>query len=258
MAPELLQTLNKRVGERFGVTGLGRYKGIDLQFEVVGQLPAGTYDAGILRWDYLNDALDNYPKGHGGLKHPLEGKRLNLVVLKVPDRAAFRRVAGQVQSCPLLTDPPLECQTAAAAVAARLRTHHDLLWAMRWLLLPAVVVTMALVVVNATAIAVRERYGEMALLKVLGFRPGQILLLVLGEAVLVGGVSGLVGAGLVYGMASSFFRGAEFLFVEEFLVPAQALWWGPALGAGTALLGGIAPAWSAGAVKVAEVFARVV
>ena len=51
---------------------------------------------------------------------------------------------------------------------------------------------------------------------------------------------------------------AEFLFVEEFAVPIQALWWGPALGMMTALVGSFAPAWSVRTVKSAEVFARVI
>ena len=45
---------------------------------------------------------------------------------------------------------------------------------------------MALVIANAISISVRERRTEMAVLKVLGFRPGQILVLVLGEALLIG------------------------------------------------------------------------
>ena len=116
----------------------------------------------------------------------------------------------------------------------------------------------AAVVVNAIGISVRERLTEMAVLKVLGFGPGQIVLLVLGEALVLGGASGLVAGGLTFSLAQAFFRDAEFLFVEEFAVPIQALWWGPALGMMTALVGTFAPAWSARTVKSAEVFARVI
>src|SRR5260370_4558742 len=60
---------------------------------------------------------------------------------------------------------------------------------MRWLLVPAILITMALVIANAISISVRERRTEMAVLKVLGFTPMQILFLVLGEAVLFGASS---------------------------------------------------------------------
>jgi ABC-type lipoprotein release transport system permease subunit len=41
------------------------------------------------------------------------------------------------------------------------------------------------------------------------------------------------------------------------MIPLDALWWGVAVGAGTALVGSLLPAWSASRVKPAEVFAKV-
>jgi putative ABC transport system permease protein len=257
MGREQLATLNKRVGERVQVTGMSFYKGLDLEFDIVGQLPDGTYDATIMNWDYLNSAFESYEREHLGAKHPVDRERPCLVWLKVSDADAFRRVAAQIESCNLLTDPPLECQTPSADVAARLGVHRDLLWVMKWLLAPAVLAIMALVVANATGISVRQRRTEMAVLKVLGFTPRQILLLVVGEAGMIGAAGGLIGAGLTFGVVHAFFNGAEFLFVPELTVPIQALAWGPTLGALTALLGSLAPAWSARSLKVAEIFARV-
>ena len=49
---------------------------------------------------------------------------------------------------------------------------------------------MSLVVANAISISVRERRTEMAVLKVLGFQPRHVMLLVLGEALLVGFLAG--------------------------------------------------------------------
>ena len=43
------------------------------------------------------------------------------------------------------------------------------------LLVPAIVITMAMILANAISISVRERLTEMAVLKVLGFGPGRIL-----------------------------------------------------------------------------------
>jgi putative ABC transport system permease protein len=257
MGPEQLEALNKRVGERIQVTGLSYYKGLDLEFDIVGQLPDGTYDATIMNWDYLNAAFESYEREHLGLKHPADRERPCLMWLKVPDADAFRHVAAQIESCKLLTDPPLECQTPAADIAARLGAHRDLLWMMKWLLAPAVCIVMALVVVNSTGISVRQRRTEMAVLKVVGFTPRRILVLVVGEAMLTGAVGGLLGAGLTLGVVRAFFNGAEFLFVPELSVPLQALAWGPLLGSLTALLGSLAPAWSARSLKAAEVFAQV-
>ena len=61
---------------------------------------------------------------------------------------------------------------------------------MRWLLVPGGLASLSLLIANSISISVRERRAELAVLKVLGFRPCQILLLVLGEALLVGSIAG--------------------------------------------------------------------
>jgi putative ABC transport system permease protein len=72
----------------------------------------------------------------------------------------------------------------------------------------AVTFTILLVSANTVAMAVRERTREMAILRTLGYAPAEILQLVLGEALfisLVGGLLGLlVGSGLAKGMQGAF------------------------------------------------------
>jgi putative ABC transport system permease protein len=46
-------------------------------------------------------------------------------------------------------------------------------------------------------------------------------------------------------------------FFPAFFIPLQAIWWGLAIGLGTALVGSVLPAWSARTVRVSEVFSRV-
>jgi putative ABC transport system permease protein len=251
-----LEKLNKRVGERIKLTGLN-YRGIDLEFEIVGLLPSGRYDeSAVMNWEYLNDAIDAY-KGPGGAKHPLDRKRLNLVWLKVPDSEAFRRIADQIETSSLFRDPAVKCETAASGIASWLDAYRDLIWGMKWLLVPAILATMSLVIANAIGISVRERRTEMAVLKVLGFRPWQILILVLGEALLLGVGSGLLAAVLTVSLVN--IGGIKFpiAFFPVFYIPAHALWWGPTIGGLTAFAGSILPAWSARTVKVSEVFAKV-
>ncbi len=57
----------------------------------------------------------------------------------------------------------------------------------------AVTFALTLVAANGMAMSMRERTTEVALLKALGFRPALVLSLVLGEAVLVAAVGGLLG-----------------------------------------------------------------
>lgn len=255
MGRKRLEAIQKRVGDRITLTGIN-YTDLDLEFEIVGALPAsGRYDeTAFMNRDYLNDKLDAYPKTHGGQKHKLADKSLNIVWLKVADQHDYGRIAGQIEGSGAFGNPPVKCETLSSAITTVMESYRDLVWGMRWLLSPAILVTMALVVANAISLSLRERRTELAVMKVLGFRPGHILALVLGEATLIGAISGLLSTGMTYLMVNEVLRTVNPL---PMAIPVSALWWGPALGAGTALLGSGLPAVQACRIKVSEVFARV-
>jgi putative ABC transport system permease protein len=254
---EKLEAINKRVGETFNVTSIN-YKDIDLEFEIVGLFPEGRYNQNaVMNREYLNDALDAYYRAHGK-KHPMADRTLNLVWLRVPDPQVFQKVAEQVMTSSRYKSPAVKCETASSGISTFLDAYRDLIWGMRWLLIPAILAAMCLVVANSISISVRERRSEMAVLKVLGFRPWQILTLVLGEALLIGGASGLISAGITYAVINGQ-GGLKFpiAFFPSFMIPGMMVGWGLVIGATTALLGSLWPAWSARTVKVSEVFAKI-
>jgi putative ABC transport system permease protein len=69
----------------------------------------------------------------------------------------------------------------------------------------------------------------------------------------------LISASLTYYLINKQFGGVPFpiAFYSTFPIPPAAAVWGALVGAGTALVGSIVPAWSARTVKVSEVFSRV-
>lgn len=250
----------KQVGDRIKLTGVSILKGLDLEFEIVGVFPPGRYDTmAAFNRDYYVNALDAYPAQHNGQKHPWSDRNLSLVVLRVADSEAFARVAAQLEQSPELSSPAVRCETMASGLSSMLEPFRDLIWGVRWLLAPACLATILLVIANAISISVRERRLEMAVLKVLGFRPTQILILVLGESLLLGAGAGFISSGLTYLGINYGLGGIRFPigFFDRFFIPTAALWWGPAVGGLAALLGSFFPAWSARNVKVAEVFSKV-
>lgn len=256
---ERLERLKKKVGDRFTIHSFN-YKGIDLEVEIIGTLPTRRYDqSAAMNVDYFLAAMDAYQRKNNGKPHEMAGKTLNLVWLRVPDTKAYNQIAAQIQESPQFSQPAVKVQTASAGIASFLEAYKDLLWGMRWLLAPAILVTLALVIANAISISVRERQAEFAVLKVLGFRPWQILVLVLGEALLVGIVAGLASAGGTWLIVNEVAGGIPFpiAFFPKFMIPTAAWWWGLAVGGGTAFLGSFLPAWNACRVKVSEVFSRV-
>jgi putative ABC transport system permease protein len=260
VGPARLAAINKKVGERVKVTSLN-YKDIDLEFEIAAELPGSRYEQmAVMNYHYLDEALRKYNQGKAReQQHPMTQKTLGLMWLRVPDTVTFDKVAGQITSSPEFKSPAVKCETASSGMAAFLDAYKDLLWGMRWMLVPIILATMALVIANAISISVRERRTEMAVLKVLGFTPDQILLLVLGEALVIGCSSGILSVGAVYYLVNKVIGGVALPvgFFGKFFIDGAALWWGLGIGAGTALAGSLLPAWSARSVKVAEVFSRV-
>src|SRR5260370_1362333 len=94
--------------------------------------------------------------------------------------------------------PAVKMETASNAFAPFLEPWRDIFWGMRYVLSPMIIVIITLVIAIAVSIGVRERRTEMAVLKVLGFKPWQVLALVLGEALMVGIISGTISSTLVF------------------------------------------------------------
>jgi putative ABC transport system permease protein len=248
-----LEKLNKRVGEWITLAGLV-YLGIDLELQIVGVFPVGRYsDLGVIQRDYFNDSFDDFARKKG-YPHPLAGKNLSMVWLQMKNQEDCAHVAEQIQKSGLYQDPPVKCQTISAEVAVALDAYRDLIWGLRWLLSPAILFIMTLVMANAIGISVRERAPEIALLKVLGYRPVHVLLMVLGEPALLGALAGLFAAVFSRFLINDVLNQVTDNIID---VPVQVLWWCPVTGVLTALAGSVVPAWSACRVSAAQVFARV-
>lgn len=258
---ERLEKMKKRVGDRMTVFGRN-YRDMNLELEIVGTFPkepARYADSSVISREYFNRQLDAYQRSHENKPHPMAEKSLGLVWLRLKDRATFNKVSEQILTSPSFTNPPVKIETSSTGIGGFLEAWRDIIWAMRWLMTPACLLTLSLVISNAISISVRERQMEFAVMKVLGFQPNHILALVLIEALLIGTLSGVLSAGLTYGVVNGVWGGLPFriAFFPKFAVPLSALWWGAAMGAGTALLGSFRPAWTARSVKVSDVFARV-
>ena len=255
-----LKALQKQVGDKIKVYSFN-FKNVDLEFEIIGALPKGRYAlSAVMNCQYLNDAInEDYPRTHSGQKHEMAEKSLNLVWLRVPDVKTYEKVAGQVETAFANSTPSVKCETASSGVASFLDAYRDLLWGMEWIFSPIALLSMAVVIATAISISVRERRTEMAILKVLGFGPFRIMTLVLGEALLLGALSGLISVGLTYLIVNVYFGGIPFpiAFFPAFRIPVYALAWGPLIGGGAALIGSFVPALSDRAVKVSEVFSKV-
>ena len=253
-----LAALEKKVGDRIKVFGLN-YRDLELECEIVGTFPLGRYDNNTcINRDYLNASLDAY-KVNKGKPHPLAEKTLNLVWVKVPTKDSFSKLSGQIDNSPMFAAPPVKIETASSGIANFLTAYKDLLMILRYLLAPAIIITLTVVISNAISISVRERRKEMAVLKVIGFQPNQIIFLILGEAILLGVVAGAISSIGTYFFVNRVLGGIPFqiAFFSSFPVLDGALWWGAAIGFITSFAGSILPALSTRSIKVVDVFSKV-
>jgi putative ABC transport system permease protein len=113
--------------------------------------------------------------------------------------------------------------------------------------------TLLLVTGNTMAIAVRERTGELAVLKAVGYSDRFVLGFVLAEALLVAGIGGAIGLWLAKGMTSQDVTNGILLLY----LPGSALAAGVAVALATGLLAGLLPAVSAMRLSVVDALRRI-
>jgi putative ABC transport system permease protein len=114
--------------------------------------------------------------------------------------------------------------------------------------------TLLLVTGNTMATSVRERTGELAVLKTVGFTDRAVLVLVLVESLLIAGLGGGLGIGLAkaFTLAGDPTHG----MLASFYLPPAGIAAGATLSLAVGLLAGLLPAWSARRLEVVEALRR--
>jgi putative ABC transport system permease protein len=257
-----LKLMNKKVGDEIKVAGLN-YSGIDFECRIVGMFPTGTRLSGAacLRHDYLMSKLDSY-RIQKGEAHPVYGKCLNLVWVRMPSKDSFEKLSGVVNKPGEFSSPMAKIETFSSIIGAFMESFKDILWGMKWIVMPAIVVIMCLVISITITIGVRERWTEMAMMKVLGFQPWQVMGMIVSESVLIGLFGGMLSTWTVFFLPKiikfiCFITKSEENSFSRMTSPWEIIIYGPLLGVGVALIGAALPSWNARKVKVSQVFAQV-
>ena len=114
--------------------------------------------------------------------------------------------------------------------------------------------TLLLVTGNTMAISVRERTGELAVLKTVGFSDRSVLLLVMAESLLVAVLGGAIGIGLgkLFTLGGDPTQG----MLASFYLPPQGIAAGAAAAVGVGLLAGLLPAVAAMRLQVVDALRR--
>jgi putative ABC transport system permease protein len=195
----------------------------------------------FFRYDYFDESRSTYGQGQVGwyiirVKDPQQAA----TVAKSVD-AEFENSAAETKTEPegaFVQSWAKQVGNIALIVAA---------------ILSAVFFTILLVTGNTMSQAVRERTGELGVLKAIGFTNVQVLALVLLESCALAAVGGLAGLGLAWLFIS---RGDPTGMLPLFYFPVRDVCLGAALTLVLGLVTGIFPALQAMRLRVAEALRR--
>lgn len=181
----LAERMNWQVGQRISLTS--EIFNLTLEFDLVGIMDAPNTDRFMLfNREYLAESFASSAR-NGGVRD-LVGTFL--IIIDRPERAeqVAAAIDGMFANSPFPTKTETEQQFSVAFVnfLGNVRLYLMVICA-------AVTFTILLVSANTMAMSVRERTRELAILRTLGYTPGEILRLVIGESVLLAVAGGLLG-----------------------------------------------------------------
>ena len=189
---------------------------------------------------------------------PEKRDQLQFIFARVSDPSRAGAVARAIdvffeaESMPTLS---MEDRVFAAANMARIGALLAALDLVSFLILFVVTA----IVFNTLSLGLRERTRELGVLRAIGFGPGQLCVLVLAEAALLGLAGAVFGLALSYalleGLVGPFLQ--ESLQFPELEVPASVAATGFAAGIGLALVAAIIPALRIARLEVRDALGRV-
>ncbi|MGB8991847.1 MAG: ABC transporter permease [Desulfobaccales bacterium] len=201
----------------------------------------------FFHWDYLNETL----KKTGSSRVDTVG----WYIIKVarPDLAPV--VVAQVDALFKNSLAETLTETEQAFYLGFVSMTETILLAIQvvsWVVIGVILVVLA----NTMAMSARERLGEYAVLKTMGFKARHLAGLIFGESLILALAGGLVGLALTF-PAVHVFKSALGQYFRVFPLTRATLILGLAVALGVGLLAALLPSWRAARVSIAEALRKV-
>jgi len=214
-------------------------------FDIVGIFDGGNKNTDtsplFLRYDYFDEARRNAKEEVGWY------------IIRIKDPAQAAAVAAAVDREFENSDAETKTEPEGAFIQAWASQIGNIVFIVA-AILSAVFFTILLVTGNTMAQAVRERTGELGVLKAIGFTNAQIVSFVLAESCLLTVLGGVLGLGLAWLMISH--GDPTHGLLPLFSLPTRDLLLGLGLSVALGLVTGIFPALQAMRLRVADALRR--
>lgn len=248
------QTMRKfgwRIGQE--VTLRGTIFPVDLTFQIVGMIPAASGNPMVFWFNrqYLEEAMES----RGGLR------AVGMIWVRADRPEHVDGIMRAVDDLFRNSEAEVAAETEKSFIESFFSSFQGIIrviLAVGFLVVGAVV----LIAANTSAMGVRERVPEIAVLKSLGFRRGPILWTLLAESTLQALIGGLVGAGAAYGILNALaasgktgtmaFLGPLAQFQVSAVVAAEGVMTALAVG----VVSGLVPAWNGARLRVTDALRR--
>jgi putative ABC transport system permease protein len=164
-----------------------------------------TTDEGqfIFHWDYLNEtAKVNYPR---------RANQVGIYIIGIDDPSRTAEVSEAVDATFKNSLAETLTETEKAFQLSFVSMTETILLAIQAVSYVVIVIIMA-VMANTMAMTARERLAEYATLKALGFRPGFVRVLVIGESLAIALIGGMLAIALTFPASAAFGRELSNLF----------------------------------------------
>ncbi len=240
----------KNLAERYGwqlgdrVTLEGTIFPVNPEMTIQGFTDGGGSENGLyFRWDYFNELIGN-------------ANIVGTFTVKAKSADEIPAIIESIDNLFVNSTAPTKTESEKAFVLG----FMSMLGNVRTLVVSictVVLFTIILVAANTMAMSIRERTGEIAIMKTLGFSTGMILTMMVAESsfiALAGGLAGSFGARLLW--AAIDFNAMTMGFIQRFDVTWVTIFLASAVSLTVAFASTFVPAWSASRLAIADAIRR--
>jgi putative ABC transport system permease protein len=196
----------------------------------------------FFHWDYLNETMKRTT--------PARADQIGFLMVGVRDPEIAAQVAAAIDSQFKNSIAETLTETEKAFTQSFLSMAEAIIIAIRVVSLLVIIIILA-VVANTMAMTTRERTGEYAILKTLGYGPGAIAVLIFGESLLITLLGCAVGIIFTFPVASAFGQALSSYF-PYFNVETETLYLDAAAAVLVGVLAAIIPARRAIRIRIAD------
>ena len=223
--------------------------GRNWEFNVVGIYDGtkkGTDTSGMyFNYDYMKESIASSSIAN----------QVGWYIIRIADPSRSLEVAKRIDA--QFANSPAETKTQTEKEMAQgFANQVGNIGALVTWIVAAVFVTLLLVVANTMALSIRERVGELAVLKTLGFTHVQVMMLVLVESCAVALLGAALGLGAALAVVPGIGRALQ-QFVPVFFVPPRDIAMGFAIALLLGLAAGLPPALQAMRLRIVDALRRV-